>query len=200
MRTIHRGDIIVFKYPGRPEVPFIKRVIAKGGDVVEVINNHVFVNGRMLVEGYARLPDYIKTTYIKPPKLPPKADIPVLPDYLRDPGAFVVQTMPGRTDVTLKSMYENGDPSREKFGPYIIPKGHLFVMGDNRLNSEDSRFWGALDENLVLGRAWLIWWSFRDHEQGFRPVSPGNELKRLWNKAIHFYSRTRWRRILTRPH
>ena len=57
---------------GNPQVPFIKRVIAKGGDVVQVVNNHVFVNGTMLVEGYTLLPSEIKGAYVEPPPAGPR--------------------------------------------------------------------------------------------------------------------------------
>ncbi len=200
IRSIERGNIVVFKFPGNPQVPFIKRVIAKGGDVVEVVDQHVFVNGRLLIEGYTKLPASIKDTYVPPPVLPPAADIPVLPDYLKDPSAFSTEVLPGRVEVSLKAEEGTDLMGRGTFGPYRIPAGHLFVMGDNRTNSEDSRYWGALDEHMVLGRAWVIWWSFKEGDLDYLQNSPGQVARRFFDKVFHFFGKTRWNRILTRPH
>ena len=198
IRDVKRGDIVVFKFPGNPQVPFIKRVIAKGGDVVQIVDHHTFVNGKMLLEGYTKLPDSIKDTYVPPPKLEPGKAIPELPDYLTNPDAFTVQYLGSRIDVTLKGggydALEGGN-----FGPYRIPDGHLFMMGDNRMFSEDSRYWGALDERLVLGKAWIIWWSFVERDNDYLRNRPKDVINKISDKVIHFFSKTRWRRIMRRP-
>ncbi len=202
MRNVKRGDIVVFKFPGNPQVPFIKRVIAKGGDIVQIVRHHVFVNGKMLVEGYTLYPrglmDKIKDTYIPPPRLPPGTVIPELPDYLTQPNAFTREVAYNRVQVSLKGGgYRALDQGN--FGPYRIPVGHLFMMGDNRMNSEDSRYWGALDQRLVLGKAWVIWWSFREGEYDYLRNSPGQIVRRFADKVVHFFGKTRWRRIMKRP-
>ncbi len=199
IRDVKRGDIVVFKFPGNPEVPFIKRVIAKGGDVVQVVNHHVFVNGRMLVEGYTLLPDYIKDTYEPPPRMPPDARIPLLPDYLKQPQDFNVEVIDGRVQVSMKGAGGIEALDRGNFGPYRIPAGHLFMMGDNRMNSEDSRYWGALDQRLVLGKAWVIWWSFKEKDDDYLRNSPGEVARRFSDKILHFFGKTRWNRIFMRP-
>ncbi len=200
VRPARPGDIVVFKYPGNPQVPFIKRVIAKAGDVVQVVNNHVFVNGQALVEGYANLPSEIKGAYVPPPALPPASQIPELPDYLMQPEAFTTEVLPDRVEVNIRASAEADAMGKGFFGPYRIPQGHLFVMGDNRMNSEDSRYWGALDERLVLGKAWVIWWSFKEGDYDYLKNTPSDLLKRLWDKVGHFFGKTRWNRILMRPH
>ena len=200
-----RGEIIVFDPPpGYSEsdgqnIPFIKRVVAKGGDVVQVVNHHVFVNGRMLVEGYTLLPDYIKDTYEPPPRMPPGAKIPLLPDYLKQPQAFNVEVIDGRVQVSMKGAGGIEALDRGNFGPYRIPAGHLFMMGDNRMNSEDSRYWGALDQRLVLGKAWVIWWSFKERDDDYLRNSPGEVARRFSDKILHFFGKTRWNRIFMRP-
>ena len=199
IREPSQKDIVVFKYPGKPDVPFIKRVIAKGGDVVQVVRDRAYVNGKALDEPYANIPDYMRQGATDPPPLPPSESIPVLPDYLTQPEAFAVMTQPGRVDVSLKEMQEGETLGREDFGPYRIPAGHLFVMGDNRASSEDSRYWGALDEKMVLGRAWIVWWSFKEGDYDYMKSSPGDIAKKLGDKVIHFFSKTRWNRILERP-
>lgn len=114
--TPERGDIIVFKYPEDPSRDFIKRVIGVEGDIVEIKNKKVFVNGVELKEPYARHTD----SYIHPRELDP----------------------------------------RDNFGPIKVPPHKLFVMGDNRDQSYDSRFWGFVDLKDVKGKAFIIYWSW----------------------------------------
>ena len=198
MREIQRGDIVVFKFPGNPEVPFIKRVIAKEGDIVQIVNNHLFLNSKMVLEGYTKLDPSIKTTYIPPPHLPDPEKIPLLPDFLEQPSKFDVEFSPGRVDVRLRE----GDPfeiGRSNFGPYRIPPNHIFLLGDNRMNSEDSRYWGALDEKMVLGKAWVIWWSFEEGDSEYLRNSPADILRKIGDKVAHFFTKTRWKRMFSLP-
>lgn len=111
-----RGDIIVFKFPEDPDKDFIKRVVGIEGDVIEIRDKMLFVNG-------------------KPMKYPQAIfdDSQVFPDALQP---------------------------RDNFGPVTVPPGHLFVMGDNRDHSYDSRFWGFVDLDAVKGKAFIIYWSW----------------------------------------
>ncbi|MFB3850495.1 MAG: signal peptidase I [Acidobacteriota bacterium] len=199
MRDIKEKDIVVFKYPAKPEVPFIKRVIAKEGDVVFVKHQHVFVNGKELSEPYALLPEAIKNAKVEAPQLPPLDSIPELPDYLRNPEMFEVEVSPGRVDLRIKPQGEERYVFSDTFGPYKIPKGHYFVMGDNRLNSEDSRYWGALDKSMILGKAWLIWWSYEEGDYDYLKTDARSVLRKLVSKAVHFFDKTRWSRMFSRP-
>lgn len=198
-REVKPGDIVVFKFPGRPEVPYIKRVIAKAGDVVQVVQNRAYVNG--VAQGEppeAKIPQYYQESP-QPSSLPPAEQVPLLPDYLREPERFGVSFSPGRVEVILKDPEGTDGFGRESFGPYRIPERHLFVMGDNRGSSEDSRFWGALDESMLLGRAWIIWWSFEEDDYAYMKNGPADLLKKVGDKVIHFFDKTRWDRILRRP-
>jgi len=128
MRTssINRGDIIVFKYPLQPEVVFAKRLVAVGGDTVEIRSKQLFVNGKAVGEPYA--------VHLDPTIYPAS---PTLPEPYR---------------------------SRDHFGPYEVPKGSYFVLGDNRDRSSDSRYWGVVPGENLRGRVVLLFsWS-----RGFR--------------------------------
>ncbi|MEW6696205.1 MAG: signal peptidase I [Bacillota bacterium] len=99
------GDIVVFKFPLDPGRNFVKRLVAKGGDRVEIKDSILYVNNQPVQENY--LPAGL-----------------TFPDY----------------------------------GPKTVPAGHYFMMGDNRNNSEDSRAWGFLDEELIVGKAEVVYW------------------------------------------
>ena len=83
--------------------------------------------------------------------------------------------------------------SRDQFGPYIVPEGEYFVMGDNRDRSNDSRYWGCVPRELIKGRAFLVYWSY----QGVPALpggSPAQRLRELGSVALNFFSNTRWER------
>jgi signal peptidase I len=88
---------------------------------------------------------------------------------------------------------------RDNFGPYKVPAGHLFMMGDNRDNSADSRYWGPLPRELVLGKAMIIHWSWADDSKAPLVTArhPLSILENLGYNIIHFPSRVRWNRLLT---
>jgi signal peptidase I len=113
-KDVNRGDVLVFKFPRDESRDFIKRVIGLPGETVEVRGQKVFVDGKPLVEPYAKY------------------------NERGEQGAFA---------------------TRDRFGPIRVPEGHLFMMGDNRDNSLDSRAWGFLNMNKVRGEAFIIYWS-----------------------------------------
>ncbi len=82
---------------------------------------------------------------------------------------------------------------RDNFGPEIIPAGHYFCLGDNRDNSNDSRFWGSVPEEMVKGRAVLIYWSY-ESDGGPESGRMVDKLKKIGRVALTFFSRTRWER------
>jgi len=109
-----RGDVIVFPYPRDPSKNFIKRVVAVGGDTIEIRHKVVSLNGSTVDDPHATF-------------------------------KYGEQEIPG---------------PRDNFGPITIPPHKLFVMGDNRDESHDSRFWGFVDCGVVLGKAKVIYWSW----------------------------------------
>jgi signal peptidase I len=91
-----------------------------------------------------------------------------------------------------------GRDPRDNFGPYKVPKGHLFMMGDNRDNSADSRYWGPLPRELVLGKAMIIHWSWAPDPNA--PIITRNDLlsipKNIGYNILHFPNRVRWGKLL----
>lgn len=133
-----RGDIVVFRFPKDPTVDYIKRIIGLPGERIGYYNKQIFVNGVPL-----------KQT--------------VLGQY---DGGTQAASMEGETllnedlgSVTHDILMRKGDPSARE-GEFVVPKGQYFVMGDNRDNSNDSRFWGAVPEENLVGRAFFIWMSW----------------------------------------
>jgi len=84
---------------------------------------------------------------------------------------------------------------RERYGPVTVPTGQYFVMGDNRDNSQDSRYWGFLPREYIEGRALMIYWSYESRSEDYVENGLAASLRRLVNVATHFVTRTRWSRI-----
>ena len=85
---------------------------------------------------------------------------------------------------------------REQYAPVRVPEGYYFVMGDNRDNSQDSRYWGFLPRDYVKGRAVVIYWSYDAGLEDYHEESTGEALKGLGSVFAHFFTRTRWDRML----
>jgi signal peptidase I len=164
---IKRGDVIVFKYPGNKKHPeddrkhnppiipyqvnYVKRVIGLPGETVEFRNNQVFINGQLLPEcrilGDSSNPDAaLEIKEFEP--CPEDAKYSV---YYSKSSMKAVQE--GRS--VLNSRMEYGVEGKTM----IVPENQYFVMGDSRDNSEDSRYWGFVNRNLVIGRAMFVYWS-----------------------------------------
>ena len=89
----------------------------------------------------------------------------------------------------------SGDYRRDNFAPFTVPERHYFMMGDNRDDSMDSRYWGTLNEDLIVGRPLFIFWSYEDEADSYLRTSFVELLKLYSSRAIHFFTRTRWNRI-----
>jgi signal peptidase I len=89
---------------------------------------------------------------------------------------------------------------RERYGPVRVPEGQYFVMGDNRDNSQDSRYWGFLPGTYIKGKALMIYWSFDSAPEDYAGSGIGARLRRLLSVATHFFTRTRWERLFQQIH
>ena len=128
-----RGDIVVFKYPKDESKDFIKRVIGIEGDVVEIKSDILYING-----------EKIDTEYVS--------------KYIDEDisGADRYEEAFGESKHYILDQYVN----YEDFGPVTVPENSIFVMGDNRDNSQDSRYWGFVSLNKIKGKALIIYWSW----------------------------------------
>ncbi|MDT4897281.1 MAG: signal peptidase [Acidobacteriota bacterium] len=189
-REIRRGDIIVFKYPGDHDNPgrdkmsgvtpytdyFIKRVIGLPGESIEIRGATVLINNQPLPE--YRVP--------AEPGINGKAPLTILENPPRQSNEpYTVYYSPK----TLAVSPDNPEKPPDIFHygvekPYVIPPGNYFVMGDNRDDSADSRAWGPVATELVIGRALFVFWS-KDESK------PPNNL------LIDFFLHTRWGRTGT---
>jgi signal peptidase I len=151
--TPQRGDIIVFKYPKEPDVDYVKRVVGLPGDKIEVINDILFINDKEQV----RQPREDARDFLS--DIHDNASIKLLyQENLEGTDHWVMQNQPN---------YRPFSP--RNWGPEIIPEKSLFVMGDNRDNSTDSRMWGIVPMENVRGRALFVIWSLHSTDASFLP-------------------------------
>jgi signal peptidase I len=85
---------------------------------------------------------------------------------------------------------------RERYGPVTVPADQYFMMGDNRDNSADSRYWGFLRRDYIKGKALVIYWSYESEREDYRDESASGTIKGLGSVFVHFFTRTRWDRML----
>ena len=84
---------------------------------------------------------------------------------------------------------------RERYGPVTVPADHYFMMGDNRDNSQDSRYWGFLPRENIKGKSLVIYWSYQAEREDYQDESAGATVKGLVSVFAHFFTRTRWDRM-----
>jgi len=93
-----------------------------------------------------------------------------------------------------RNLFFNPNRARDNFGPYTVPAGSYFCMGDNRDNSNDSRFWGPVPEGYIKGRAFLVYWSFDNDSDSVPGQGVWGKLREALRAAMGFFTQTRWER------
>ena len=170
-QQVRRGDIIVFHYPINPAQHFVKRVIGVPGDHVRLIRRHVWVNGFPLSENYVRYTSTSADVY--------RDDFPQ-PDH-------IVPGEEGAWYEEMKRVVRNGE--------LVVPKGQYFVMGDNRDESLDSRYWGLVPRPNIIGSPLIIYWSIRSGERDYASgATASDKLSHFVYAMTHIFKITRWDR------
>lgn len=165
-----RGDIVIFRYPLDPSKDFVKRCIGLPGDTIEIRNKVVYVNGKKIFEPYATHKD----TRIIPPLMEVKNEFEKN-EFQR---MWVSRELLDEVKV------------RDNFGPVVVPEGNYFVLGDNRDNSSDSRFWGPLPEKYLKGIPLIIYFSWDSNSGNILKsirIERIFQLPFIWPKKFYFF-------------
>ena len=148
LRSPRRGEIVAFRFPLDPQMTFLKRVVAVGGDTVEIRRSQLYVNGRAVAEPYV---------------------------------------------VHRNAAAEATD----NLGAVRVPAGKLFVLGDNRDDSEDSRYWGFVPVENVIGEPLLVYWSYDAPTSAWLDSDPAHRVRFYASILENLFTRTRWSRTGT---
>lgn len=131
----HRGDVVVFNPPHEPTKNYVKRLVGEPGDTLEMKDKVLYRNGAPVDEPYVQ--------------------------YLDQTGDAVHPNMAWQSNHLIASTSRAYHPTRDNWGPLVVPPGQYFMLGDNRDNSEDSRYWGFVPRAAIHGRPWFVYYSFR---------------------------------------
>jgi signal peptidase I len=168
---IKRGDIIVFRYPVDITQTFVKRAIGIPGDRIRLVNKQLILNGVAVKEPYV----YHKTDYIDSYR----------DNFPSDPNVPVVESAHD-----MLAHVQNGE--------VVVPPGGVFAMGDNRDSSLDSRYWGFVPRDNIVGKPLIIYWSYEASTEDLS--NPGLTARHVLDLLAHFPTKTRWRRTLQLIH
>jgi signal peptidase I len=164
--SLKRGDVIVFRYPVDINQTFVKRLIGLPGDHIRLINKQLILNGKPEVEPYT----YHSTDYI---------------DSFRD-------NFPGPPNVSLARQGLDMLRNHIVDGEVVVPPNSYFAMGDNRDYSLDSRYWGFVPRENIIGKPLMIYWSYDATTAELSDSAIG--LRHLYDMILHFPVKTRWNR------
>ena len=178
-RPIGRGDIIVFKFPFADHIHYVKRIIGVPGDRVRILDKQVMINGRPLAEPY-------------------KVHAPGFSDPFADNFPPTTADIPANSP--LQPEWRQEIASHVKVEDLVVPPGKYFAMGDNRDRSWDSRYWGFVDREAVMGRPMFVYWSIESTTEEYTDRSLFARLAGLGKTILHLPTKTRWGRMLRTVH
>ncbi|OLC66364.1 MAG: signal peptidase I [Betaproteobacteria bacterium 13_1_40CM_4_64_4] len=193
------------------------------------MENNLLIGDHLLVNKFIFGPTEWRLERILLPVKPVKREDIIVFKYPEEPDRDFIKRvigLPGETvEVREKKVYINGKaldepyahylepvatPSefhevtsleiRDRYGPVTVPPNHYFVMGDNRDNSQDSRYWGFLPREYIKGKALILYWSYEAEREDYQEDGAGATLKGLASVFVHFFTRTRWDRMLRQIH
>lgn len=174
-RQVHRNDIMVFVSPAQPGMYLVKRIVGVPGDRLHLKDNVLYRNGQKLDESaYVKHDGSIEPYRDNFPSIPPSFQ--VTPEW----------------HVLLRQNIEGED--------LVVPPDRYFAMGDNRDQSYDSRYWGFVPQENIIGRPMFIYWSFVTPELQYEKTSIGDRLGFIGHIVLHFFTETRWSRMLRLVH
>jgi len=179
-RDIRRGDIVVFLSPAEPGLFVVKRIMGIPGDRIHLRDGVVYRNGQKLDE-----------LYVRHKGDPNDASFQVLRAYRENFPSVAPSDGLGVTEVWQQAL-----PSHIEGEDLVVPPNCYFGMGDNRDLSYDSRYWGFIPKENVIGRPMFIYWSFTTPPNQYQMRSWGERLGFLAHIIIHFFDETRWSRTL----
>jgi signal peptidase I len=173
-REPKRGDIVVFLKPGEPDLYLVKRLVGIPGDHIHLRNGIVIINGVAQSEPHAE---------------------PVTAENHQD---FLDEypSIPPSVDGGATETWAVDFPNHIENGELVVPPGKFFMMGDHRHNSLDSRYWGFVPRENILGRPLFNYWSFNTPEDQYEQAGVGNSLAWMGHVTLHFFTETRWKRTL----
>jgi signal peptidase I len=159
INDVKRGDVVVFRYPADPSVDYIKRVVGTPGDKVVYRNKRLVINGEPVPAQGAGFYTDAELNYLR------------LPTFMEKLGEHNHQMMivPAQPPVDLAQVRQFADRKNCEYNDdgfsCTVPAGHYFMMGDNRDQSSDSRYWGFVPDDHIKGRAFLVWMNFGDFKR-----------------------------------
>ena len=171
-REVKRNDIIVFLSPAEAGLFVVKRIIGVPGDRVHLKDGIVYINGQAQNEPYVIHSRGDRVSYRDDfPSVAPNMGISITPEWR----------------LQISNYVQDGD--------LVVPQGRYFAMGDNRDISYDSRYWGFIPRENIIGRPMFIYWSFETPPGQYQKTSMGDRLAFIGKVVIHFFDQTRWRRM-----
>jgi signal peptidase I len=170
-RSPRHGDVFVFLHPAEPGLYVVKRVIGLPGDRIHLEDGSVYRNGEKLNEPYVIRQGGFVPYRDNFPAVPPNPYEEVTPEWRAE----------------LPNFTKNGD--------LVVPPNSVFAMGDNRDVSLDSRYWGFVPFENVIGRPMFIYWSFVTPRDEYERQGIGDRISWLFNIIFHFFGQTRWSRM-----